>query len=235
MKLKVLIGVALACCVAVSTPRVAEAQDWVSIFDGKSLDGWKTGENKESFKVEDGLLVVNGNRGHLFYDIGDKPLTNFEFKAEVMTVPGSNAGVYIHTQYQDTGWPRFGYECQINQTHGDPIKTGSLYNVVDVYRVDVPAGQTYTPTVKIEPNRIWLNVAESPAKDNEWFTYHITVNGKRITTAVNGKIIVDYTEPPNKQPGNDFTRVLTQGTVALQAHDPKSKVSFRNIQIKRLP
>ena len=33
----------------------------------------------------------------------------------------------------------------------------------------------------------------------------------------------------------DFTRALDKGTFALQAHDPKSKVFFRNIRVKRLP
>lgn len=244
MKIKAFAGLALACGIAAGCVTMgydapqAQAQDnadWMTIFDGKTLNGWKVGENPESFKVEDGSIVVNGKTAHLFYDVGDKPLVNFEFKAEVMTFPHSNSGVYIHTQYQEKSWPRFGYECQVNQTHGDPIKTGSLYNVVDVWKVDVPEGQTYQPSVKIEPNRIWLNVPDAPAKDNEWFTYHITVNGKRIITEVNGKTIVDYTEPEGKKAGDYFTRVLDKGTVALQAHDPGSKVLYRNIQIKRLP
>ena len=241
MNFKMLAGAVLACGMAVGVssyvaPKAQAQEDgWVKIFDGQTLNGWKVGANPESFKVEEGNIVVNGKVAHLFYDVGDKPLVNFEFKAEVMTFPNSNSGVHIHTQYQESSWPRVGYECQVNQTQGDRIKTGSLYNVVDVYKVDVPEGQTYQPSIKIEPNRIFLNVPEAPAKDNEWFTYHITVNGKRITTAVNGKTIVDYTEPEGKVAGRDFTRVLDKGTVSLQAHDPGSKVLYRNIQIKRLP
>ncbi len=237
MKLKMLVGAALACCVAIAAPQKAQAQEngWVSLFDGKTLNGWKVGDNKESFKVEDGNIVVNGKTAHLFYDVGDNPFVNFEFKAEVMTMPNSNSGIYIHTKYQEGSWPKFGYECQVNQTQSDRIKTGSLYNVVDVYKVDVPEGQTYQPSIKIEPNRVFLNVPEAPAKDNEWFTYRIIVNGKRIITEVNGKTLVDYTEPDGKKAGEGFTRVLDKGTFALQAHDPGSKVLYRNIQVKRLP
>ncbi|TWU03287.1 hypothetical protein Pla100_02050 [Neorhodopirellula pilleata] len=49
-----------------------------------------------------------------------------------MTTPGSNAGIYFHTKYQDEGWPKQGYECQVNITHHDPKKTSSLYGVVNV-------------------------------------------------------------------------------------------------------
>ena len=96
----------------------------------------------------------------------------------------------------------------MNNTHGDPRKTASLYAVDDVL--------------------------EAPAKDEEWFDYHIKVNGKNVQISINGKKLVDFTEADDRQPGNDFTRVLDEGTFALQAHDPISKVYFRNIQVKRL-
>ena len=218
---------------------VAQANDgWTTLFDGKSLAGWQATEHPEAFKVEDGQLVVNGERGHLFY-VGDgaalEPFVNFELRAEVMTGPSSNSGIYIHTQPQQDGWPRVGYECQVNNTHGDPIKTGSLYNVVDVFQVPTEEGKPFAPGVRVDKERVMLTVAKPPANDNEWFTYEIRVNGKRITTRVNGVTLVDYTEPDNKKPGEAFTRVLDKGTFAIQAHDPKSRVLFRNIQVRRLP
>ena len=135
---------------------------------------------------------------------------NFEFKAEVMTTPGSNGGIYFHTRYQEDGWPKYGFEAQVNISHGDPKKTGSLYGIVDV--------------------------ADPPAKDNEWWTQHIIVKGKQIVIKINDKVVVDYTEPEDAKPTSDgFVRVLSKGTFAFQAHDPKSKVFFRNVQVKRLP
>ncbi|MCH7726902.1 MAG: DUF1080 domain-containing protein [Planctomycetes bacterium] len=159
--------------------------------------------------IENGALVACGQRSHLFYVGDDKPFVNFEFRAEVMTKPGSNAGIYFHTKYQETGWPKFGYEAQVNNSHRDPKRTGSLYAVV--------------------------NVLEAPAKDDEWFRFCIRVEGKRITIKVNGKELVNYTEPADKVAGKDFTRVLDKGTFALQAHDPKSTVLFRKLQVRRLP
>ncbi len=190
----------------------AQGDGWVTIFDGKTLNGWKVGENADTFSVQDGHVQVLGPRAHLFYagEVGNHDFKNFEWRAEVMTFPGANSGMYIHTEYQETGWPQKGYEIQVNNSHTDPIRTGSLYNVV---KVEVP-----------------------PAQDNEWFTQHITVQGKRITARVNGKQVMEYTEPDDLQPpANIPQRRLSSGTVALQGHDPKSRVLYRNIQVKLLP
>lgn len=236
-------GLMFAPLLRAQPPRIAQAPaaqteagaDWKPLFDGKTLNGWKATENPQSFGVQDGNLVVNGNRGHLFY-VGDQgPFVNFEFEAEVMTLPGSNSGVYIHTRPQPDGWPHFGYECQVNNSHSDPIKTGSIYNVVDVLQVPTKPNEPFSPGVRVEGERVMLTVAQSPAKDNEWFTYNIRVDGKRIVLKINGITTVDYTEPEGKKAGEGFTRVLDKGTFALQAHDPKSKAMFRNIRVRRLP
>jgi hypothetical protein len=190
-----------------------QAQDgWISIFDGKSLDGWKVGENASTFSVQDGAIVVFGPRAHLYYQgtVENHVFTNFEWKADVMTFPGANSGMYFHTQYQEGGWPSKGYEVQVNNSHTDPIRTGSLYNIVNV-----------------------MNVA--PAKDNEWFTQHIIVQGKTVTIKVNGKTTVEYTEPAGVQrPADMAGRLIGKGTFALQGHDPKSRVHFKNLMVKPL-
>src|ERR1700712_358794 len=114
-------------------------RDWVSLFDGKSLSGWKVGDNASTFSVSNGEIVVHGPTAHLFYD-GDyhnHSFKNFELKVDVMTYPGSNSGIYFHTQYQETGWPSHGFEVQVNNSHTDWKRTGSLYNVVDVKEIYV--------------------------------------------------------------------------------------------------
>lgn len=184
---------------------------WVSIFDGKTLDGWKVGANAQTFKVEDGAIVVNGNVAHLYYDglIGQHNFKNFEFKADVKTMPGSNSGIYFHTVFQESSWPKKGYEVQINNSHTDWRRTAGLYAVQDV---------------KV-----------APAKDEEWFTIIIKVKGKQITVKVNDKLITDYTEPADvKRDAGMSGRLLSSGTFALQGHDPKSKVYYKNIMVKVL-
>ena len=187
---------------------------WHNLFDGKTLNGWKASENKDTFSVKDGAIVANGERSHLFYvgPVMNADFKNFEWKADVMTMSNSNSGMYFHTEYQETGWPEKGHEAQVNNSDSDWRRTGGLYAVVDV--------------------------TEPPAKDNEWFTQHIIVKDKRIIVKVNGKILVDYTEPEevsqNGHP-NMPGRKLSSGTIALQGHDPDSIVYYKNIMIKPLP
>lgn len=186
--------------------------EWISLFDGKTLNGWKVGANASAFKVENGCIVVNGNVSHLYYDgeVQQHQFKNFEFNAEVMTTPGSNSGIYFHTQYQEKDWPVKGYEVQVNNSHTDWRRTGSLWAIQDV--------------------------KETYAKDNEWFTLHITVKDKHVTVAINDKKVVDYTEPDNVQREEGMKdRIISSGTFALQGHDPKSKVYYRNIKVKLLP
>jgi hypothetical protein len=185
---------------------------WVSIFDGKTLNGWKLNEHPETFHVEDGAIVAHGERSHLFYDgpVANHNFKNFEFKAQVMTKPNSNAGIYFHTAYQAEGWPSKGYEVQVNNSHSDWRRTGGLYAIDDV--------------------------RDPPAKDNEWFTQHIIVNGKNVKVMIDGKTVVDYTEPANaERPDGMKNRLLSSGTFALQGHDPGSTVLFKDIMVKVLP
>lgn len=184
---------------------------WISLFDGKSLANWKVGENAETFSVDHGNIAVVGNTAHLFYDgkVMKHNFKNFEFKADVITSPGANSGIYFHTVYQQSSWPMKGYEVQVNNSHTDWRRTGSLYGIQDVKEVY--------------------------AKDNEWFTEYIKVEGKHVIIKINDKIVVDYTEPDNvTRKKGDEQRVISSGTFALQGHDPKSLVFYRNIMVRAL-
>ena len=202
-----LLAVVVLSMPAFSAEPAADAKGWIPLFDGKSLEGWKVGANAATFKVQDGMIVVNGPVAHLFYDgpVKNHEFKNFEFKADVMTFPKANSGLYFHTKYQEEGWPKHGYEAQVNNSHSDWRRTGSLYGIQDVRQV--------------------------PAKDNVWFTEEIIVQGKKIVIKVDGKTVVDYTEPE----GTTGDRRLSHGTFALQGHDPGSKVYFKNIRVKVLP
>ncbi len=203
----------ISACAVLLTVGFSTPQDneWVSLFDGKTLDGWRASEHPGTFSVEDGKIVVHGPRAHLFYEgpVENHDFKNFEFKAQVMTTPGSNSGMYVHTRYQEEGWPGQGYEVQVNNSHTDWRRTGSLYGIDDVKEQVVP--------------------------DNEWYTEHIIVRGKSVTVKINGKTVVDYTEPDNlERKEGDEARRLSSGTVALQGHDPDSKVYYKDIMVKPL-
>ena len=98
----------------------AVAQDgWISLFNGKDFTGWKVSEHPASFTVQDGAIVAHGDRAHCFYDgdVRQHNFKNFELKVDVMAAPNSNGGIYIHTEYQDSGWPAKGFEIQVNNTY----------------------------------------------------------------------------------------------------------------------
>jgi len=200
----------LALVLAFSSPLFAD--EWVSVFDGKTIAGWKPNEKPESFTVENGELKMKGGMAHLFCEKeGFADLKNFEFKAEVKTNPGANSGLFFHTENRGPGGLKKGYEAQINTSFAkDPRKTGSLVDVKDLDK--------------------------SPVEDNQWFEFHVVVKGKQVTVNVNGKTVVDYTEEekPARKKGRE-ERVLSHGAIALQAHDPDSTTYFRKIQIKKLP
>jgi Domain of Unknown Function (DUF1080) len=189
-----------------------QKKNWISLFDGESLTGWKVGDNATTFSIENGAIAVNGNVAHLYYDgsVNEHSFKNFELKIDVMTTAGSNSGIYFHTQYQQGGWPKKGYEVQVNNSHTDWRRSGSLWAIQDI--------------------------KETYAKDDEWFTMHIKVKDKRVTVKINDKQVVDYTEPENVQRDEGMKeRILSSGTFALQGHDPKSKVYYKNIKVKVLP
>src|SRR5262245_50243838 len=195
---------------------------FTSLFNGKDFTGWKIGGPAETFTIQDGAIVANGAASHCYYDgsVLDHSFRNFELKVDVMTRPGSNGGVYVLTEFQAVGgtgrasgrFPSKGFEIQVNNSHTDRIRTGSLYHVVDV-------------------------LDDSPAQDDEWFTEHIVVKGDTITVHVNGKQVVQWTQPADWDGGREGPgrRIVGPGTIALQGHDPKSTVYYKNIRIKLLP
>jgi hypothetical protein len=187
---------------------------FTSLFNGKDFTDWKVQDPTASWTIENGAIKANGNASHVFYDgpFRNHTFRNFELKVDVMTRANSNGGIYVLTEWQDTGFPSKGFEIQVNNTYArDPVKTGSLYHVQDI-------------------------LDTSPAKDDEWFTEHIIVKGNTITVRVNDKEVMTWTQPADWEGGREGPgrKITGPGTIALQAHDPKSIVHFKNIRIKVL-
>ncbi len=178
-----------------------EADKWTSLFDGKTLDGWqKVGGDDSHWKVKDGEIRGSGNASMLVSTTG--PYKNFRYRVEMKINDHGNSGLYFHT----TEKPGFadGYEAQVNSSHTDPIRTGSLYGMCHIYRQLV--------------------------KPDTWFTYEIDVKADnwrgrdmiRIKFLVDGKELYEYL---------DFEQTFEEGYFAFQQHDPGSKVSIRKIEV----
>jgi hypothetical protein len=208
---------------------------WVQLFNGKDLTGWKihprpggsiqevvtvekagkvvayegklkNGKQVPLWHVEDGVLIGSGPASHLFSERGD--YRNFRFRVEAQINDHGNSGQYFRTAF-GPGFPK-GYEAQINSTHGDPIRTGSLYPSFGPSRAD----------------RDKLLVKEQLVKPDTWFTQEVDAVGNHIVIKVNGKTTVDYTDPKN---------TYKEGHFALQGHDPGTVVKFRKIEVQELP
>ena len=212
-----------ATCFAVELTEEMKKEGWIAIFDGKTLDGWKSNEETEGFDITDACIVGKGGRNHLYYM---EELQNFELKIDCKINKGGNSGVYVKSQWQEKSWPVTGFELQVNSSHSDPVKTGSLYNIIKILK--------------------------APHNDDEWFTYHLICKGNTLEVRVNDQTLYIYVDPskneelrvPPSSVGIEYAalKIITEqnkcisqkGYIALQQHDPGSKPEFKNIFIKKL-
>ena len=196
-------AVALLASLALGDVRAEDA--WVPLFDGTSLEGWeKVGSDKSVWEVKDGAICGSGQASMLVSTKG--PYKNFRYRAEIKINDKGNSGLYFRTKRK----PSFldGYEAQIDSTHNDPIRTGSLYGMCHVYK--------------------------QLTKPDEWFKYEIQVQdgvwrGRKcvkIKITVNGDELYEYF---------DFAKTFKEGHFAFQQHDPGSKVCIKNIEVMELP
>ncbi len=196
----------------------AATGDWLDLFDGRSLNGWRPSEHKSSWRVVDGALTADGPRSHLFYTgpVNQADFRNFELEVELTTQPDCNSGVYFHTAYQESGFPEKGFEVQINNTaRGDGgylerKKTGSLYGLRNMYKQLVPDGKP--------------------------FRMRVAVRGKNVQIRLNDELLVDYLEPspPVIPEGGERMRFLDHGTFALQCHNEGSRAAYRSVRVRPL-
>lgn len=154
----------------VESPPVKTGEAWVPLFNGKDLTGWQTGPTEsQTWKVRDGVLISSGPAGMLYTTRGD--FANFHLRAEAKVNDGGNSGIFFRTPA--SGKATDGYEADINSTHKNPMRTGTLRRkgggAVMVKEMLVPPGQ--------------------------WFTYEVVAEGSHITLKVNGKTTADFTDP----------------------------------------
>jgi len=199
-------AVCVTLALLVGTPMDATAADgeWIRLFDGKSLDGWeKVGKPDSMWEVADGEIRGSGAASMLVCTKG--PYKNFRYRAEVKINDGGNSGLYFRT----TAKPAFtdGYEAQIDSTHRDPIRTGSLYGFCHVYKQLVKPDAWFTYDLEV--------------RDDVWRGRKMT----RIKITVNGDELFEYL---------DFAQTFKEGHFAFQQHDPGSKVAIRKVEVMPL-
>jgi hypothetical protein len=215
-------------------------EGFVSLFDGKTLDGWKIGQNANVFTVKDGMIVmeyVAGDQGpaHLFYmgKVNEHSFKNFDLRVEVMTFPCANSGIYFHADYQESDWPKRGLECQVDNSHVDWRRTGSLYGIRNI---------SWGPETPPANNKQMTTILpKAPVTDNVWYTQEVIYQNGLVTVKLDGKTMFEYRmENADTEHALSTGAIwLPRGTFALQGHPPMagkgSKACFRNIRVKILP
>jgi len=215
-------------------------EGFVSLFDGKTLDGWKIGQNADVFQVHDGLIVMEcpattHSPAHLYYvgDVNHHDFKNFDLRVDVMTSPKANSGIYFHTRYQEANWPKLGIECQVNNSHVDWRRTGSLWGVRNI---------SWGPETPPAKNKEMVTILEKPpVTDNVWYTQEVIYVNGLVTVKLDGQTMFEYTMPDADTEHQLPTKMtwLPRGTFALQGHPPMrdhiSKACFKNIRVKVLP
>jgi hypothetical protein len=187
---------------------------WVQLFNGKDLTGWKVSpKHPGKWEVKDGVLVGRGKDvSHLYSDRGD--YTDFSFRVEAKISDKGNSGQFFRAEFSDRPYP-LGYEAQINSTHTDPIRTGSLY-----------------PSFKLSPeDRKKIIVTKELVPPDTWFTQEVIAKGNHLIIKVNGMKTVDFVDPNN---------TYTKGHFAIQQHPPakgsaESIIQVKKIEVKEMP
>jgi hypothetical protein len=183
----------------------SQEDGWVSLFDGKTLSGWTKGGSADSkWEVVDGVIVGTGKASMLYSPKGD--YKNFRFKAEVKINDHGNSGMYFRSPTNGGNFSD-GYEAQIDSTHGDPRRTGSIYGFLHIYKQLVPPDTWFTYEVEcVDRNWRGLNVPH-------------------IKLWVNGELLFEFIER---------TSAYKEGYFAFQQHDPGSRIEIKKIEVKEL-
>jgi hypothetical protein len=184
----------------------ASAGEYVSLFDGKTLSGWtKSGSNpKSKWEVVDGAIVGSGDSSMLYSPLGH--YKNFHYRAEIKINDHGNSGLYFRVPTPSGDFSK-GYEAQIDSTHTDKIRTGSIYGFLHIYKVYV--------------------------QPDTWFTYEVEcvdknwrgLNVPHIKVWINGELLYEFIER---------THEWKEGYFGFRQHDPGSKVMIRKIEVMEI-
>lgn len=221
MKAKALtIGICVVLGIGCATG--APQDEWESLFDGKTLDGWVQKNGIATYRVENGTIVGRTAKDSpnsflcTLEEYGD-----FELEFEVLLMDsGLNSGVQIRSQTKapeagQTVGRVNGPQVEIEASGANGAESGYIYGEA--------CGGWMTPEDKLIPTNAF--------KDGEWNAYRIVAQGARIQTWINGQAISDLVD-------QEKAVSHPKGFIGLQVHGVGDRgpfeVAWRNIKIKTL-
>ena len=157
---------ALALCLGATDARAQSGEGWVTLFDGKTMDGWSpVGET--NWRVEDGAVVADKRTSKdPAYLVSAKPYKNYELYVEFWSSDDANSGIYMRCQDPKTITDRSCYDANIFDQRPDPTYgTGAIVHYAEVNPM--------------------------PKAGGKWNTFEITADGRHLVVTLNGQKTVD--------------------------------------------
>ena len=212
MKGRAMKNIALLILISLSTLNAIVAApakpDWVPLFNGKDLQGWKN-NGDEKWVVEQGAILGESSANKYGYLTTEKTYRDFDLRLKFKGEADGNAGLFLHSKITGLN-PEHGPDIVGMQVEVDPSRgkhTGGLYESGGREWVAMPTAD-----------------AENSLKPGTWNYLEVSVHGNHIITHVNGTKVSDF---------NDSTPRFTDGVIALQIHTGGGvKVRWKDIYIK---
>ena len=204
-----------------------QAGEWKTLFDGKTLDGWK---GLDFWSVKDGTIFGETTKekptnGNTFLILQDEVVTDFEFVCQVK-FGGNNSGVMYRSNIVDEEkFVMAGYQADLHPKHE---YFGMLYGEKFGKR-GIVATRGQRIEAKADGTKAVLNAIGDDAKlvDTEWNELRIVAVGNRILHFVNGQITMDLTE--------NHPDAIAKGHIGLQLHGgPPMFVNFKDLKLRHL-
>jgi hypothetical protein len=227
----------LAGWLTAAMPAVAADDDgFISMFDGKSLDGWDG--NPKFWSVQDGVITgqttaENPTPGNTFLIWRKGKVADFELLVD-FRIEGGNSGIQYRSK--DLGdWVVGGYQADIDSTN---VYTGITYEergrgILAKRSEKVEIGTDGKP--KVVGHTMEDAEIVSAIKNGEWNTYRIVVQGNHLQQFINGKQTVDVVDNDEVEEGPKKIGRANEGIIALQLHaGPPMKIQFRDLKVKHL-
>lgn len=204
---------------------IATADDgWVSLFNGKSLEGWTQKNGWASYSVEDGAIrgvTAEGSPNSFLCSL--KEYGDFELEFEVKVHDKLNSGCQIRSKTKEVADGQ-GRNNQVGRVYGPQVEIEAGKAEAGYVYGEATGRGWLTPEERLKPH--------SNMKDGEWNKFRIIAKGPRIQTFINGEPIEDLTD-------EQIYKTHPKGFIGLQVHGIGKQagpfdVSWRNIRIKEL-
>ena len=212
----------------------SEEAPFVSIFDGETLDGWRSvpeGTDSE-WSVQNGTIVGEGTVNRLVYLVyKDEEITDFELTLQYRLPGEGNTGVEIRAQTDESGKRPFeGYHADLGHVGiGDHILGAWDFHFAERREPGCPRGTSlvFHEDGSMDSSEISDAVSTSEIRAHDWNDVHVVAQGRHFQFYINGKIASEFTD--NAEEGR-----LDHGAIGLQIHDKGMRVEFRDIRLRRL-